>query len=58
MDLGFGSFFNEYKGFLMLGKGGRGVGLTTLLHSGGEYIEIWEPQQIPEGLSRPVYGLL
>jgi hypothetical protein len=31
------------------GKGGRGVGLTTLRTSGADCLEIWEPQR-PEAL--------
>ena len=35
---------NEYQGYLLGGKGGRCVGLTTLLTSCVDHLEIWEPQ--------------
>jgi hypothetical protein len=42
------------------GKGGRCIGLTTLLPSCAKCLEIWEPQPpvTLRGLSRPVMGLL
>ena len=46
--------------FLLGGKGGRCVGLTTLPPSCADCLEIWEPQTFwnPLGLSRPVMVLL
>ena len=46
--------------FLLGGKDGRCVGLTTLPPSCADCLEIWEPQPPgnPQGLSRPVMGLL
>jgi hypothetical protein len=35
---------NKYQEYFMGGKGGRCVGLTTLLLSCVDYLEIWEPQ--------------
>ena len=44
----------------MGGKGGRDVQLTTLQPSCVDCFETWEPQPPgkPQGLSRPVMGLL
>ena len=39
-----GSNRNEYRGYLLGGKGGRCVGLTTLPPSCAGCLEIWEPQ--------------
>jgi hypothetical protein len=39
-----------------VGKGGRWVGLTTLLPSCADCLKIWEP--LPPEPSRPVMGLL
>ena len=47
---------NEYQEYFLGGKGGRCVGLTTLLPSCADCLEILEPQ--PQGLSRPVMGEL
>jgi hypothetical protein len=46
MALGFDSDYNrkEYQKYLMWGKGGRYVGLTTLPPSSVFCLEIWEPQ--------------
>ena len=41
---------NEYQEYFLGGKGGRCVGLTTLLPSCAECHEIWEPQ--PPGTLR------
>ena len=51
---------NEYQEYFLGGKGGRCVGLTTLPTSCADCLEIWEPQPPgkPQGLSRPVMGLL
>jgi hypothetical protein len=35
---------NEYQEYFLGGKGGRCVGLTTLLPSCADCLEIWEPQ--------------
>jgi len=35
---------NEYQEYILSGKGGRCVGLTTLQTSCAEYLEMWEPQ--------------
>jgi len=35
---------NEYQEYLLGGKGGRCVGLTTLPPLGADCLEIWEPQ--------------
>jgi hypothetical protein len=45
---------NEYKEYFLGDKGGRCVGLTTLLPSCADWLEFWEPM----GLSRSVMGLL
>ena len=47
-------------GIFLAVKGGRCVALTTLPPSCGDCLEIWEPQPSwkPQGLSRPVMGLL
>jgi len=42
-------------GIIPGGKGGRCVGLTTLLTSGADCLEIWEPQ--PPGTLRVCLGL-
>jgi len=44
----------EYQEYFLGGKVGRCVGLSTLLPSCADCLEIWNPQ----GLSRPVMGLL
>jgi hypothetical protein len=44
---------NEYQEYLLGGKSGRCVGLTTLPASCVDYLVIWNPQ----GLSKPVMGL-
>jgi len=46
---------NEYQKYILGGKGGRCVGLTTLPHSCADYLEIWEPQ--PSGTPRACPGL-
>ena len=46
---------NEYQEYLLGGKGGRCVGLTTLPPSCAECLEIWEPQ--PPGTLRACPGL-
>jgi len=40
---------NEYQKYVLRGKGGRWVGLTTLPLSYADFLEIWEPQT-PETL--------
>jgi hypothetical protein len=40
---------NECQEYLLEGKGGRCVGLTTLPPSSADCLEIWEPQ-LPETL--------
>ena len=35
---------NEYQEYFLGGKGGQGVGLTTLPHSCADCLEIWELQ--------------
>ena len=35
---------NEYQEYFIGGKGGRCIGLTTLLSLGAHCLEIWEPQ--------------
>ena len=35
---------NEYQVYILVGKGGRCVGLTNLPHSYADCLEIWEPQ--------------
>jgi hypothetical protein len=49
---------NEYQGYLLGGKGGRCVGLTTLQPSHPERLEILEASASwsPKGLCRPVMG--
>ena len=49
------SNINEYQEYFLGGKGGRCVGLTTLLHSCADCLEIWEPQ--PRGTLRACPGL-
>ena len=46
---------NEYQECSLGGKGGRGVGLTTLPLSCADCIEIWELQ--PPGTLRAYAGL-
>ena len=46
---------NEYQEYLLGGKGGRCVGLTTLPLSCCDCLEIWEPQ--PAGTLRACPGL-
>ena len=50
----------EYQGYLLCGKGGRCVGLTTLPSSCTDCLEILETSTSwdPKGLSRPLQGLL
>ena len=51
---------NEYQEYLLGGKGGRYVRLTTLPPSYADFLEIWQPQSF-ETLwvsNRPVQGLL
>ena len=51
---------NEYQEYLLGSKGGRCVGLTTLLSSCADCLEIWEPQA-PRTLRTsniPAQGLL
>jgi len=43
---------NEYHEYFLGGKGGRCVGLTTLLTSCADWLKIWEPQT-PENLWKP-----
>jgi hypothetical protein len=50
---------NEYQKYLLGGKSGRCIGLTTLLLSCADCLKIWEPH--PPGnlsLSRPVMEML
>jgi hypothetical protein len=51
---------NEYQEYFLGGKGSQCIGLTTLLPSRANCLEIWEPQLPwnPQGLSWPVQGLL
>jgi hypothetical protein len=51
---------NEYQEYLLGGKRGRCLGLTTLPPSCADCLEIWElqPPGTLRGLSRPVMGLL
>jgi len=49
------SYRNEYQEYFLGGKGGRCVGLTTLLPSCADCPEIWEPQ--PLGTLRASPGL-
>jgi hypothetical protein len=46
---------NKYQEYFVGGKGGRCVGLTTLLHSYPNTLEIWEPQ--PPGNLKACPGL-
>ena len=46
---------NEYQEYFLRSKGGRCVGLTTLLLSCADCLEIWEPQ--PSGILRACPGL-
>jgi len=46
---------NKYQEYFLGGKGGRCVGLTTLLPSCADCLEIWEPQ--PPGTLRVCPGL-
>jgi hypothetical protein len=46
---------NEYQEYLLGGKGGRCVGLTTLPPSCADCLEIWEPQRL--GTLRACPGL-
>ena len=46
---------NEYQEYILGGKGGRCVGLTTLPPSCADCLEIWEPQ--PPGTLRVCPGL-
>jgi len=46
---------NEYQEYFLRGKGGRCVGLTTLPHSCGDSLEVWEPQ--PPGTIRACPGI-
>jgi hypothetical protein len=46
---------NAYQEYILGGKGGRCVGLTTLLNSCADCLEIWEPQ--PPGTLRACPGL-
>jgi hypothetical protein len=51
---------NEYQEYFLGSKGGRCLGLKGLPHLCVDCLEIWEPQPpgIPQGLSRPVMGLI
>ena len=51
---------NEYQEYLLRGKGGRCVQLTTVSPSCADCLETWEPQPpwSPQGLPRRVQGLL
>jgi len=42
MALGY-TLSSEYQEDFLGGKGGRGIGLTTLPPSYADYLEIWEP---------------
>jgi len=46
---------NEYQEYFLGGKGGRCTGLTTLLPSCADCLEIWEPQ--PPGTLRACNGI-
>ena len=50
---------NEYQEYLLVGKGGRCIGLTTWSPLCADCPEVWQPQPHgnPQGLSRPVQGL-
>jgi len=45
---------NEYQEYFLGGKGGRCLGLTTLLPSWADRLEFWEPQ--PPGTLRACPG--
>ena len=52
---------NKYQEYLLKGKGGRCVGLTTLPPSCADCLEIWEPQtpgtlRVCPGLSRDCFA--
>ena len=48
-----------YHGYFLGGKGGRGVGSTTLPPAFVDCLEIWQPRPTGvHGLSRPAQGLL
>ena len=51
---------NKYQEYFLGGKGGRCLVLTALPPSCADCLEIWEPQPpgTPQGLSRPVQGVL
>ena len=46
----------EYQGYFLGGKGGRRLGLTALLHSCADCLEIWQPQ--PRGTLRACPGFV
>jgi len=46
---------NEYQEYSLGAKGSRCVGLTPLLHSCADWLEIWETQ--PSGTHRAYPGL-
>jgi len=53
---------NKYQEYILEGKGGRCVGLTTLPPSCADCLEIWEPQPLGSGPGSSVgratdYGL-
>jgi hypothetical protein len=50
---------NEYQEYILGGRGGRCVGLTTLPPSFSDYLEIWGTSTCwnPVGLSRAVMGI-
>ena len=50
----------EYQEYFLGSKGGRCLGLTTLTPLCADCLEIWKVSNswIPQGLSRPVMGLL
>jgi hypothetical protein len=45
---------NGYQEYFLEGKGGRFIGLTTLLPSRADCLEVWNPQ----GLFVPVMGMV
>jgi hypothetical protein len=49
---------SENQGYILGGKGGRGLGLTTIPHSCADCLEILTTSNScsPKGLSRPVMG--
>jgi len=51
---------NKYQGYVLRGKGGQCMGLTTLPPSLADFIEIQRALKywISNGLSRPVMGQL